>query len=53
MSAPPDDDVDISAADHDHAWSRVARPRDPETHYRDAPVLLYRCDVCGLTWSLD
>jgi hypothetical protein len=61
VSTPPDDGVrppgepDTGAAgDHDHAWSLVKQPHDVESLYRDTPpVLLYRCDVCGITWSLD
>jgi hypothetical protein len=33
-------------ADHDHAWRRVSA----ETEY--AAAFEYRCDICGLTWSM-
>jgi hypothetical protein len=43
-TAPPSRDP--AGDDHDHAWSHV------KGDLAYAPWCEYRCDVCGLAWSL-
>jgi hypothetical protein len=45
MSEPAQPSPDV-ADDHDHAWSLVGG----DLAY--APWCEYRCDVCGLGWSM-